>query len=269
MRVPVRKQGKLSGFTLVEMAIVLVIIGIILAGVMKGRDIVRGSQVKAFTQQFAQKWGTVAQTYYDKTGQFFNDGNGNGNGVASGGAIATAPDGQMDGGLGALLTTETGTYPGGNGPVDTLESVGITPCTLIKSKYNQSITTTVTGQVDASCVDSNNVGVNIGVTQVEGEYSGVKIVEVDLIYLLITTNAGTTYNRNCVLLYDVPTDVAMGMDTSIDGSLSGESGAVLNLEDVDTGNAPTQLAVGDGVTTAPWPSAADQGTQVVAIILDF
>jgi prepilin-type N-terminal cleavage/methylation domain-containing protein len=47
---PVRKN-KQSGFTLVEMSIVLVIIGLIVAGVLVGQDLIKNAQVRSTVQQ--------------------------------------------------------------------------------------------------------------------------------------------------------------------------------------------------------------------------
>ncbi len=45
---------KQSGFTLVEIAIVLVIIGLLLGGVMKGQELINSAKVKNFAQDFKQ-----------------------------------------------------------------------------------------------------------------------------------------------------------------------------------------------------------------------
>ncbi|MDY7001325.1 MAG: prepilin-type N-terminal cleavage/methylation domain-containing protein, partial [Thermodesulfobacteriota bacterium] len=128
MRLKRIKGKRVSGFTLVEMAIVLVIIGIILAGIMKGRDIVRGSQVKQFSQGFAQKWVTIAATYMDKTGQALCDG-------ADNGGQSASANGLMDGET--FDESDTVVPATGNGVgsdlLQALRDVGITPCTMIKS----------------------------------------------------------------------------------------------------------------------------------------
>lgn len=51
-----------SGFTLVELSIVLVIIGLIVAGVLVGRDLVRSSEVRAQISQI-EKLNTAIQTF--------------------------------------------------------------------------------------------------------------------------------------------------------------------------------------------------------------
>jgi len=86
---------KQKGFTLVEIAIVLVIIGLLLGGVLKGQELIKSAKVKA---QIEQINGIVAgiNTYQDKYGALPGDDanaqtntgdtnltNGNGNGYFS------------------------------------------------------------------------------------------------------------------------------------------------------------------------------------------
>ena len=63
-----------KGFTLVELAIVLVIIGIILGAVLKGQDVVQSARTKKFVNDAGRHWETVTWTYYDRMGRFPGDG---------------------------------------------------------------------------------------------------------------------------------------------------------------------------------------------------
>ncbi|QOX79925.1 prepilin-type N-terminal cleavage/methylation domain-containing protein [Trichlorobacter lovleyi] len=58
-----------KGFTLIEMAVVLVIIGIILGAVIKGNDLIENAKVKGVIQA-PTKWEVPIMTYYDKKGSF-------------------------------------------------------------------------------------------------------------------------------------------------------------------------------------------------------
>jgi prepilin-type N-terminal cleavage/methylation domain-containing protein len=59
----VRKQQ--SGFTLVEIAIVLVIIGLLLGGVLKGQELINSAKVKNFANDF-RNISTFVYAYQDK-----------------------------------------------------------------------------------------------------------------------------------------------------------------------------------------------------------
>lgn len=235
MRVPVRKQGKLSGFTLVEMAIVLVIIGIILAGVMKGRDIVRSSQVKQFAQGFASKWVTIAQTYYDKSGQMLTDG------LVNGGTV-TLTDGRMDGILG-------GDTAAGNAVLLYLKTLGIDPCTIIKTDVFDG--DTIAAATSGGCPNNMNPFTRTA----DGEITGKVSVSVGFASFTVT-QSGLASVRNAIYLVDVPLDVAMALDTVIDGNARGEGGVVINSATAST----TQ----DGVGAATWSDASSTATAVTA-----
>ena len=60
------------GFTLIELAIVLVIIGIILGAVLKGGDLIEGAKAKRLTVN-SNAWSALAWTYVDMKGRFPGD----------------------------------------------------------------------------------------------------------------------------------------------------------------------------------------------------
>ena len=89
-----------KGFTLVELAIVLVIIGIILGGVLKGQELIFNAKVKRLQSQIKEMM-TAFYTYYDKYGYYPGDDptvrtrwnrapRGNGNGLVEGGYCDTS-----------------------------------------------------------------------------------------------------------------------------------------------------------------------------------
>lgn len=63
-----------KGFTLVEMAIVLVIIGVILGAVIKGQDLIAGAKEKKFKAEVDQL-ATAYYTYFDKYSRIPGDDN--------------------------------------------------------------------------------------------------------------------------------------------------------------------------------------------------
>lgn len=65
--------GSNKGFTLIEMAIVLIIIGIIIGAVVKGKDLVRSGEQKKLYTTFLNSWYLAFNSYYDRTGRILGD----------------------------------------------------------------------------------------------------------------------------------------------------------------------------------------------------
>lgn len=84
----IRRQ---RGFTLVELAIVLVIIGVILGAVLKGQDLIEGARTKKFINDSGRKFEVAAWSFYDKKGRF--PGDTNRDGVIAGTGDTRAPFG--------------------------------------------------------------------------------------------------------------------------------------------------------------------------------
>lgn len=68
-----------KGFTLIEMAIVLIIIGIIIGAVVKGKDLVRSAEMKQLYSKYMATWKLSYDAYYDRTGWVLGDTNTAGN----------------------------------------------------------------------------------------------------------------------------------------------------------------------------------------------
>ncbi|MDX9713993.1 MAG: prepilin-type N-terminal cleavage/methylation domain-containing protein [Dissulfurispiraceae bacterium] len=91
------------GFTLVELAIVLVIIGIILGAVLKGQDLIENANAKKIAS-IPSQWEVPMWAYYDRNGSFPGDSAKDG-AIDSHAALETALDGA---GLGHPQTTTNG-----------------------------------------------------------------------------------------------------------------------------------------------------------------
>jgi prepilin-type N-terminal cleavage/methylation domain-containing protein len=113
-----KKIGKdQAGFTLVEIAIVMVIIGLLIGGVLKGQAMIQNAKVKRVVKQ-ADEIRAAVMTFYDKYGVYPGDENlaaippggadheGNGDGQITGAEI---PEVFNDLGLAGLIS---GTYNG-------------------------------------------------------------------------------------------------------------------------------------------------------------
>lgn len=64
-----------KGFTLIEMAIVLIIIGIIIGAVVKGKDVIKSAEQKRLYSTFVREWQVAYNNYYDRTGWILGDDN--------------------------------------------------------------------------------------------------------------------------------------------------------------------------------------------------
>ena len=103
MNIEFMNRRKQSGFTLVEIAIVLVIVGLLIGGVLKGREMITNAKIKRIENDFAGVSAAI-YAYQDRYGVLPGDDpaastrfagtwraadNGNGNGNISGGWSST------------------------------------------------------------------------------------------------------------------------------------------------------------------------------------
>lgn len=106
---PATCSKSISGFTLIELSIVLVIIGLLVGGVLVGQDLIRAAEIRATITQI-EKFNTAKNTFLGKYGALPGDMN---NGVALTFGFASRPGiaGQGDGnelidGVGGLGSVE-------------------------------------------------------------------------------------------------------------------------------------------------------------------
>lgn len=99
------------GFTLVEISVVLIVIGLIVSAVSLGRDLQRNAGYQAVQSTFIQSWTTAYQNYHDRVGVVVGDDAGNPTGeVNEGGAAYCNQDLVRDLQQAGVQT------PGGRGP---------------------------------------------------------------------------------------------------------------------------------------------------------
>ncbi len=63
------KGARARGFTLIELAIVLVVIGLIISAVTVGKDVLRGAEFQKGYRQFIEPWIEASYIFYERTKQ--------------------------------------------------------------------------------------------------------------------------------------------------------------------------------------------------------
>ena len=177
-----------KGFTLIEMAIVLIIIGIILGAVIKGKDLIQSGKQKKFYTKFLKEWELAVLNYYDRTGSVLGDGTNNG-------GTNTLRDGHFDNISGA-------NFGGTNGIDATLKRVGLTVPTTNTSTSGQYV--------------------------YKGEYSGTQTITLWLYYLQSNVDGRS---NNALYLTNIPTDLAIALDTIVDGIADASAGTFRRYPD--------------------------------------
>jgi len=70
---PQRKARAQAGFTLVEMSVVLLVIGLILGAVSVGKDLQRDAEYIKIKQKFVDPWASAYNSYYMRAGVVLGD----------------------------------------------------------------------------------------------------------------------------------------------------------------------------------------------------
>lgn len=119
-----------KGFTLVEMAIVLAVIGLILGAIMIGKDVQRNAEYTKIKQKFVDQWVVGYNTYYARTGVPIGDDQTaprlmvNGAAFNAGGLPATTlSGGNMTTATAPAAICAASAAPGLTTPIDTLRSL--------------------------------------------------------------------------------------------------------------------------------------------------
>lgn len=166
-----------KGFTLVELSIVLIIIGLIIGGVMKGKDLIGSAKIKKVYTTWIKGWEIAANSYQDRTGELLSDGflNGGGAGVANG-------------------TFDNVLLDAANSTVEQrLTAIGLD-------------------------VPVTNVAGNPGRYTMEGKFATGQIAA------RMRQQSINGVQRNVFQMANVPTDVAIAIDTMIDGTVDAGMG---------------------------------------------
>jgi hypothetical protein len=252
------------------MAIVLVIIGLILAAVMKGRDLVNSAEGTSSMQGFFLKWKTMATDYLKGTGWPPCDGQQNG-------GTDTTRDGWAES-VAAFTDDDEAKIE------QAFFNAGIDLCQNIKGNLFGDADTGTGGIVCGSG------GMETVKYKVDSEYTGPTDITVGFGSLkLDKADDQTAHGYNLLIFYNVPLDYARRIDKIVDGKEIGNEGLCVNLS-YDDSAADTPEAKGNtdvlsaantnfahstttSWTAQDWPSVdtADKGYMnnyyVVGIIL--
>jgi len=180
-----------KGFTLIELSIVLIIIGLIIGAVLKGRDLINSAEYKKLYNTWIKEWQIAVYAYRDKTGALLADGTANG-------GTQNDDDGKFDG---VRLDTTTSVQT-------RLRAVGL--------------------DVPVSNISTSDGGSY----RTRGKY----VERSPYIYLSYLKSETEGVYRNRLWIRGIPTDVAIALDTMIDGKANSSEGAFRRYKDdvVDT-----------------------------------
>jgi len=191
------------GFTLIEMAIVLIIIGIIIGAVVKGKDLVRGAEQKKIYTKFMSEWRLAYLNYYDRTGKILGD---------TWDGSAAGQDGQADTAAGLTGNpTDAGRDDLYDGPAAGTAYMGLSHLGLDAPSTNTS------DYWEHNYVDSG------GTTHA----------------LMVAFDWDAVSNYNYMEIDNCPNELAISFDTMIDGEADGSSGDFLHGTGGAWGTAPT------------------------------
>jgi len=200
-----------KGFTLVELSIVLIIIGLIIGGVLKGTDLINSAKQKKVYNTWVKGWQVAINQYQDRTGQILSDG-------------------LLNGGAGAA----NGTFDNRN---------------LNNAAQRAAIETRL--RAIGLDIPVTNITANSGSYNVEGKYVNSNAI------MLLSNMAVNTRLRNIIQIQAMPTDVALAIDTMIDGAADSGQGNCVRSTDVAAA----------AIATAQWPNASTTPTVTMYIVL--
>jgi len=172
-----------KGFTLIEMAIVLIIIGIIIGAVVKGKDLVRSAEQKRLYSKFLNSWEVAYNAYYDRTGRILGDTATDDNSGTRDGHCSNPSDANLNGQL-----TRVGLEAPSGGPTGSIISRTYT------DSQGRPNTITVTFRYDAAqgnYIRMDQVPNELGMAWdriIDGEMDGTTG---DFLYIPNTTAMGT------------------------------------------------------------------------------
>ena len=198
------KQNKQSGFTLLEIALVLVVIGIILGALSIGKDLQRSAVQQRIYSTFIQQWAIAYNEYFARTGVVVGD-------------SLTNPTLLVNGGSESLLC----------GPLNSV-SPGGTPISL--NSYPAAANNSLHNLMDS-------VGVEMPPGRAEGredwyvyEDTNGNPMSLRVCFKNIEW-PDSVNNKNVMVIYGLNPDLARSLDSTIDGRADARFGLFREADD--------------------------------------
>ena len=194
------------GFTLIEMAIVLIIIGIIIGAVVKGKDLIRGAEQKKIYTKYINSWRIVYLTFYDRTGKILGD-----TWDTSLATPAAGQDGSADTAAGTSATTPTAAGQADlyDGPASGTAYMGLKQAGLSAPATN------ATTNYEYKYIDSEGAA---------------HVMEISFKY-------DSTSKYNYMFIAEIPNELGIALDTMIDGEADGAADDFLCFNVADAANS--------------------------------
>jgi len=200
--------NKQKGFTLVELAVVMVIIGILLGAILKGQQMIDNARGKRVFNDL-KGMEALVWTFYDRRGVF--PGDCNADGLMGATEIVSPADGDPNGPLDSAVTA---------GPIADDEScAGATGTDTI----NTPIADLREEQLLPWALPNSKAALHASGGQIRPTF--------------ITSGAGTNPERNAIIVYGIPQWMGEMIDANIDGLADGTAGRVRYFSGTPEGSA--------------------------------
>lgn len=191
-----KRMKKQRGFSLVELAVVMVIVGILLGAILKGQQMIENARGKRLLSDM-KSMEALAWTFYDRKGVFPGDCDGNGKvGVAAVAPLATgSPTTALNATWVAGPITDDDSCNGATGtddidtPIGDLREEQLLPWGLSNSMAARH---SMNGEIQFGYI----------------------------------THSVSTTDRNVIMVFDIPQWMAEMIDANIDGEVNGATGRV-------------------------------------------
>jgi len=197
----------MRGFTLIEMSVVLLVIGLILGAVSIGKDVQRNAEYGKIKQKFVDQWVASYNSYYVRAGVVLGD-------------SQTAPNFMVNGaGFAAGSSGSTGDMTGATAPAQICDSAAAVDG--------------VRGEADGTRLlfdEMDRLGVRMPPGRAEGKESRYVFLDSngnpqELQVCFQWNKPGTASNSgNVMVIYGLTPDLARALDHMIDGKPDAREG---------------------------------------------